>query len=310
MPPPPLSWSAAAEGSGAAPLSADEILVFLVQVTLLVGVARLLGTLLKRLGQPPVVGELLAGVVLGPSLFGLIWPSGYDWVFVADPVVNSATFGLAWLGVVFLLVVMGYETDLGIIARFRTVALVVATGSLLAPFVVTGGLGLVLSDRFSGVLDPPSWVFAAFFALALSVSALPVVGKILSDLGVLRRNFGQITLAAAMVKDAVGWLVLAVLSGVAVGGVQRSQIGISFGRLAALALCRLSLGRRIHAGVSRQGPSGCADVRGGGSAGVAAGGSGGAITQPLHGWASRGPSPDGIAQARVRHPLPPVRERL
>lgn len=310
MPPPPLSWSAAAEGSGAAPLSADEILVFLVQVTLLVGVARLGGTLLKRLGQPPVVGELLAGVVLGPSLFGLIWPSGYDWVFVADPVVNSATFGLAWLGVVFLLVVMGYETDLGIIARFRTVALVVATGSLLAPFIVTGGLGLFLSDQFSGSLDPPSWVFAAFFALALSVSALPVVGKILSDLGVLRRNFGQITLAAAMVKDAVGWLVLAVLSGVAIGGVQLGQIAVSFGGLALFVVFMFTLGRRLLDRLFRMVLSKGSDIVAGVSIAVAAGLIGGAITQALHVEAILGAYLVGITLARVRHQLPQVRERL
>jgi hypothetical protein len=86
----PLSWPAAAEGSAAAPLSEHEVLVFLVQIMLLVGTARILGTIMRRLGQPPVVGELLAGVVLGPSLFGIIWPAAHEWVFIADPVVNSA----------------------------------------------------------------------------------------------------------------------------------------------------------------------------------------------------------------------------
>lgn len=312
MQPAHLSWLAATEGSGgaAAPLSAHEILIFLVQVTLLVGVARLLGTLLKRLGQPPVVGELLAGVVLGPSLFGLIWPAGHEWVFLAEPVVNSAIFGLAWLGVVFLLVVMGYETDLGIIARFRTVALVVAAGSLLAPMVVTGSLGLFLADDFSGALDPPAWVFAAFFALALSVSALPVVGKILSDLGVLRRNFGQITLAAAMVKDAVGWLVLAVLSGVAVGGVQLGQIAISFGGLALFVLFTFTLGRRLLDRLFRQVLSRGSDVVAGVSIAVGAGLIGGAITQALDVEAILGAYLIGITLARVRHQLPQVRERL
>jgi len=195
---------------------------------------------MKRLNQPPVVGELLAGVVLGPSLLGLVFPRMFEWVFQANPVVNSVTFGLAWLGVVFLLVVMGFETDLAIIARFKRVAGAVAAGSLLLPMLATGILGFILADQFSGSAEPSAWIFASFFALALSVSALPVVGKILTDLGLMRRDFAQITLAAAMAKDSVGWLILAVLSGVALGDVQLSQIVTSFGGLALLVVAMLS----------------------------------------------------------------------
>ncbi|MDP2622513.1 MAG: cation:proton antiporter, partial [Actinomycetota bacterium] len=80
------------------------MLVFLVQLGLLVGAARVLGALARRLHQPPVVGELLAGVVLGPSVFEPLFPSAFSWVFVSEPVAGSATFAMAWLGVVFLLV--------------------------------------------------------------------------------------------------------------------------------------------------------------------------------------------------------------
>ncbi|HSJ33535.1 MAG TPA: cation:proton antiporter, partial [Acidimicrobiia bacterium] len=306
----PLTLSAAAEGSTASPLSEHEVLVFLVQMMLLVGVARILGTIMRRLGQPPVVGELLAGVVLGPSLLGIIWPAAYEWVFVADPVVNSATFAVAWLGVVFLLVVMGYETDLGIIARFRNVALAVAGGSLILPMLATGVLGYFLADTFSGVADPPAWVFAAFFALALSVSALPVVGKILTDLGVMRRNFGQVTLAAAMAKDAVGWLILAVLSGVAVGGVELSSIGISFGGLALFVVFMFTLGRRVLDAMFRFVLARGSEVTAGVSIAVVVALAGGAITQALHVEAILGAYLVGLILARTRHQLPQVRERL
>lgn len=305
-----LTLFAAAEGSTASPLSEHEVLVFLVQMMLLVGVARILGTIMRRLGQPPVVGELLAGVVLGPSLLGIIWPAAYEWVFVADPVVNSATFAVAWLGVVFLLVVMGYETDLGIIARFRNVALAVAGGSLILPMLATGVLGYFLADTFSGVADPPAWVFAAFFALALSVSALPVVGKILTDLGVMRRNFGQVTLAAAMAKDAVGWLILAVLSGVAVGGVELTSIGISFGGLALFVVFMFTLGRRVLDAMFRFVLARGSEVTAGVSIAVVVALAGGAITQALHVEAILGAYLVGLILARTRHQLPQVRERL
>jgi Kef-type K+ transport system membrane component KefB/nucleotide-binding universal stress UspA family protein len=293
-----------------APLSEHEVLVFLVQVFLLLGVARLLGALMKRLGQPPVVGELLAGVFLGPSLFGLVLPGAHEWVFLADPVVNSATFALAWLGVVFLLVVMGFETDLAIIARFKKVALAVAAGSLIAPMLITGALGYFLADQFSGVALPAPWLFASFFALALSVSALPVVGKILTDLGVMRRDFAQVTLAAAMAKDAVGWLVLAVLSGVAVGGVQLSQIGISFGGLALFVVAMLTVGRWALDRLFRFSLARGAGIEVGFSIAVLVALAGGAITQALHVEAILGAYVAGLTLARIRHQQPQVRDRL
>jgi Kef-type K+ transport system membrane component KefB len=300
----------AAGTSEAAALSEHEVLVFLVQVLLLVGVARALGTVMKRLGQPPVVGELLAGVVLGPSIFGSVWPGGYDWVFTADPIVNSATFALAWLGVVFLLVVMGYETDLGIIARFKTAALSVAAGSLILPMIATGAIGLVIAEEFSGAADAPSWVFAAFFALALSVSALPVVGKILSDLGVMRRNFGQITLAAAMAKDAVGWLILAVLSGLAVGGVDAAKIAITFGGVTLFTVFLFTVGERLIDALFRFSLARGSELTAGISLAIVIALAGGALTQALHVEAILGAYLVGLALSRARHQLPQVRERL
>ncbi len=305
-----LLMAADAPGTVDAPLTEHEVLIFLVQIFLLVAVARLLGAVMKRLGQPPVVGELLAGVVLGPSLFGLALPGWYDWVFLADPVVNSATFGLAWLGVVFLLVVLGFETDLEIIARFKNQALAVAAGSLIAPMVLTGALGYYLAEQFSGPADPAPWLFAAFFALALSVSALPVVGKILADLGVMRRDFAQVTLAAAMAKDAVGWLILAVLSGIAVGGVVLGQIGVSFGGLAVFVVAMLTVGRWALDRLFRFTLSRGSGIEVGFSIAVVAGIAGGAITQALHVEAILGAYIVGLTLSQVRHQLPAVRERL
>jgi Kef-type K+ transport system membrane component KefB/nucleotide-binding universal stress UspA family protein len=306
----PASSLLAAASPITAPMSDHQVLVFLVQVTLLVGVARALGTMMKRLGQPAVVGELLAGVVLGPSLLGVVWPAAHEWVFGTESVVNSATFALAWLGVVFLLVVMGYETDLGIISRFKRVALAVAAGSLLLPMAATGALGFAIAERFSGVADPPEWVFASFFALALSVSALPVVGKILSDLGMMRRNFGQITLAAAMAKDAVGWLILAVLSGVAVGGIALDRIAVSFGGLALFVVFIFTLGRYLFDGLFKYVLARGSDITAGVSIAIVAAVAGGALTQALHVEAILGAYLVGLTLARTRHQLPQVRDRL
>lgn len=303
------SADAIGEGGTLTPLTDHEVLVFLVQLALLVGVARLLGGVAKRLRQPAVVGELLAGVVLGPSVFQQAWPAGYEWVFVSEPVVGSVTFGLAWVGVVFLLVVMGFETDLGIISRFRGAALATAAGSLVLPLVVTGSFGLVFASEFSDG-STPRWVVAGFFALALSVSALPVVGKILADLGLLRRNFGQITIAAAMAKDAVGWLLLAVLTGVALGGVDLERVAVSFGGLAVFSILMLTVGRWFLDMVSRQLLARGADTTAGFSVAVVAAIAGAAITQALHVEAILGAYLVGLVLSLLRYQVPGVRHLL
>ena len=197
----------AASGSGG--LDEHQVLVFLMQLALLVGAARLLGGIVDKLRQPPVVGQILAGVLIGPSVLGKLYPGVFDWLF-SDSTAGSVVYGVAWLAVIMLLVVIGYETDLGIIMRFRRAAVNVSAGGLAVPLVVVGVVALLTPSSFIG--NAGRGLYAAFTALALSVAALPVVAKILADLGMLRRNFGQVTLAVSMTMDSVGWLILAGLA--------------------------------------------------------------------------------------------------
>ncbi|MDH3540195.1 MAG: cation:proton antiporter, partial [Acidimicrobiia bacterium] len=237
-----LTLIAAAESSSA-PLDEHQVLLLLIQLLALVGLARLLGGLMKRIGQPSVVGELLAGVVLGPSLFGKIAPAAYEWVFTDEPVVTSTVFGFAWLGVIMLLVVIGFETDLAIIRRFAKAAIFVSAGSLLIPLATGVTMGLLAPESFRGEGADPG-IFAGFFALALAVSALPVVAKILLDLGFLRRNFGQITLAAGMTMDSVGWLLLAALAGISrENRLDLPNLARSIGGLALFLILAATVGR-------------------------------------------------------------------
>ena len=297
----------------AAPLSEHEVLVFLVQLALLVGVARIFGWVMKSVGQPPVVGELLAGVVLGPTLLGRIAPDTFDWVF-GEPAVDSVVFGIAWLGVIMLLVVIGFETDLGIIARFRNAALSVSTGALLLPLAAAASLAFLVPDSFIGQGPDGTGVdravFAGFLALALSVSALPVVAKILQDLGYLRRNFGQVTLAAGMTMDAVGWLILAALSGIALDGFRPGRLAVSFGGLVIFLVASFTVIRwvldRLFRNVMARGSSVTAAL----SITIVAALIGGAVTQALNIEAILGAYIVGVLVAGVRHQLPQVRSIL
>ena len=299
---------AAAEGSSLAPLSEHEVLVFLVQLILLVGMARIFGWLMKSVGQPPVVGELLAGVLIGPTVFGRIAPGAFDWVF-GEMTVSSVIFGMAWLGVILLLIVIGFETDLGIIARFKGAALSTAGGALIFPLVAVGALAFVVPDSFVGEGTDRA-VFAGFFALALSVAALPVVAKILQDLGYLRRNFGQVTLAAGMTMDAVGWLVLAALSGIALDGFQPDRLAFSFTGLLIFLVLGFTIIRWILDQLFRYVMARGSSVTAAITITLVAALIGGAITQFLNLEAILGAYFVGILLAGLRHQLPQVRSIL
>lgn len=302
---------AAEPGDVAPPLDEHQVLVFLVQLALLVGVARLLGGVMKMINQPPVVGELIAGVLLGPSVFKTIAPNAYAWVFEQEPTVNSAVFSLAWLGVIALLVVIGYETDLGIINRLRRAALSVSAGSLLVPLGVGATLALLAPEAFRGETGTDA-VFAAIFALALAVSALPVVAKILQDLGYLRRNFGQITLAAGMTMDSVGWLLLAALAGIAresrldLGALGRSVLGLVLFLVAVVTVGRWFIDRLYRRAMAQSGSS----VTAGLTITLVAALAGAAVTQWLHLEAILGAFIMGILLSTTRHQVPAVRETL
>ncbi len=293
-----------------APLDEHQLLVTLVQVAVLVGLARILGGLAGRIGQPPVVGELVAGIVLGPSIFGSLFPDGYTWLFGhGHTTVDAVVFGLAWIGVIMLLVALGYETDLAIIRRFREAAAGVSLGSFMIPFMLFFALAFVVPDSFVG--ERGMGLFAAFFALALSVSALPVVAKILADLGFLRRDFGQITLAAGMTMDAIGWLILAALSGVAIRGeFDLGALVMSFFGLIVFLVLAATVGRWLLDRLFKMSLRGGSSVTAALTVMVVAGLVGAAITQALGLEAILGAFIVGILLGVTRHQLPRAREIL
>jgi Kef-type K+ transport system membrane component KefB/nucleotide-binding universal stress UspA family protein len=199
------------------PLGHHELLLVLVQLSLLLLVARVLGELMRWLKQPPVIGELLAGVLLGPSVFGWLLPTVYKSVFPQIQLQADLLSAVSWLGVLLLLVVTGLETDLNLIIHKGKTALMVSLGGIVVPFVTGFGLGWLLPDRF--LTNPDGrLVFSLFIATAMSISAIPVIAKVLMDLNLIRRDIGQVTLAAGMTDDTIGWILLSVVAGLATSG--------------------------------------------------------------------------------------------
>ncbi len=226
------------------PLGDHELLVFWCQLAVLLLAARAGGYLVRRLGQPRVIGELLAGVALGPSIAGELWPDGWRWLFPDDEQQAGLLLGLAWFGIVLLLMTTGAETDLAVVRRQGRAAYSTAFASLVVPLAAGIALGWWLPERFLGT-DGRRWIFAVFIGIALAISSLPVAARILGDLGLLTRPMGQLVMTVAMTNDVVGWLLLGLLAGVAeTGSVSLSDLAVAVVGMTMVTVLVLGLGGR------------------------------------------------------------------
>ncbi|MEX0170894.1 cation:proton antiporter [Streptomyces sp. LMG1-1-1.1] len=173
-----------------------------------------LGALARRLGQPTVVGQLFAGIALGPSLLGLVPGQVYETLFPAQiqPILTS----LAQVALVLFLFVVGYELDLGMLRGQRAVTAVSLSGFVL-PMAMGAGIVLLLPGAFASVNGghPIDTTFVLYMAIALSITAVPVLASIIRDQGLAGTRPGTVAMASAGVIDALSWPVLAV---VLVGG--------------------------------------------------------------------------------------------
>jgi Kef-type K+ transport system membrane component KefB/nucleotide-binding universal stress UspA family protein len=228
--------------------SHNDVLQVLISLALLLAVARLLGEFAQRLGQPSVVGEILAGVILGPSILGTFAPDVARWVIPQTAVQGYLVEIVALLGVMLLLVVTGFEIDLGLIKRKGRTAVGVAVVSI--PVSFTSGLILGLLFPADLLVDPTRRiVFALFLATAMSIAAIPVLAKVLIELRIMRRNIGQTILAAAMIEDLVGWSLLGIVVGLAdTGRVTPADIGRTIGVVVLFVLATAVVGRLLVAG--------------------------------------------------------------
>jgi Kef-type K+ transport system membrane component KefB len=220
-----------------------DVLLLLVQIAVLLAAARTGGEIAQRLNQPAVVGELLAGIILGPSLLGGFIPAIDRWIIPNPGLPGNLLEVISMLGAMFLLLITGMETDLALIRRHARSAIGASVGGIVVPFATGFLLGMYLPDR---LLADPSHrlVFALFVATAMSISAIPVIAKVLMDMNLMRRDVGQTILAAGMTDDAIGWILLSVVIGIA-GGASVTALGIAtaVGKVLALILLSFTLGR-------------------------------------------------------------------
>jgi Kef-type K+ transport system membrane component KefB len=186
------------------------LLIVLIQLSLIIGSARVFGLLFRRLGQPLVCGEIAAGLILGPSVFGKFFPELSAKVF--SPSVSPIFSIMSQIGLVLLMFLIGMEFEFGPLKENRRAALSVSLAGILLPF----GLGLWLGSYIHGELQlPGNWLFfSLFMAAAMSITAIPILGRIMIEFQMNRMLIGSLTITAAAIDDAVGWILLALVTAI------------------------------------------------------------------------------------------------
>jgi Kef-type K+ transport system membrane component KefB len=199
-------------GSGAASGRVEALPHVLLALAVVILAARLVGAVFRRLHQPPVIGEMLAGILIGPSLLGRLLPGVSEFLLPAStaPLLSI----IAQIGVVLFMFLVGLELDTGPLRQRAQATVAVSHASITAPFLLGGLLALFLYPRLA-TSDVPFLPFALFMAVSMSVTAFPVLARILADCGLQKTPLGVIALTCAAVGDITAWCLLAVVVGVA-----------------------------------------------------------------------------------------------
>jgi Kef-type K+ transport system membrane component KefB len=225
------------------PLAAHQVLLLLLQLGVLLTVATCLGRYLLRWGLPAVVGELLAGVLLGPSVLGHLAPGLARWLFPANPEQAHLLDAVTQLSVLLLVGVTGAQFEARLLRRRAGTVARLSTAALVLPLALGVAVGYLLARVMMPDADRP--VFAAFFGVVMGVSALPVIAKTLTDLNLMHRDIGQLIIAAGAVDDAVAWFLLSVVTAMATVGLHTLPVLRSVGYLLGLLVVAVLAGRPL-----------------------------------------------------------------
>jgi Kef-type K+ transport system membrane component KefB len=216
-------------------------MIIIIQLILIVGCARVAGALSKRLGQPQVCGEIAAGLVLGPSVFGALWPQAQRMLF--DPTRGTHLSILSEVGLIFIMFLIGLEFDFGHLAGSTRSAFSISAAGIILPFSLGIPLGRWIHSQMN--LHVNVLGFTLFVATALSITAMPVLGRIMIEFNLNKTKLGALTITAAAVNDAIGWFLLAVVSAVVIAQFHLGPLLLSAAELVAYVLGMIFLVRPL-----------------------------------------------------------------
>jgi len=221
------------------------LLIVIVQLLVIVASARIFGVLFRRIGQPLVCGEIAAGLILGPSVLGGLFPGLFHRIF--DPSVGQIFSIMSQIGLIFLMFLIGLEFDFGHLRQNGRTAVSVSIVGIVVPF----GLGFLLARWMHVALHlQGSWAnFALFIGTAMSITAIPILGRIMLELNINRTRIGSLTISAAAFDDASGWILLALVTAIARSSLQPARMGLMVLETVLFAICMVLFVRPLVRGL-------------------------------------------------------------
>lgn len=234
----PTSVLAAADGTG--PSEA----IFIAEIIVLMIVGRLLGEVMLRLRQPAVMGQLIAGLLLGPSFLGLLIPDAQLALFPKNPEQKAMIDAVSQFGILLLLLLTGMETDLKLVRQTGRAALFASLMGIVIPFLCGVGLGEMLPD--SMLPDPGKRLITSLFlGTALSIASVKIVAMVVREMNFMRRVVGQVILASAIIDDSIGWIIVSIIFSLALhGSVETVSLAQSIIGTIVFMVASLTIGRR------------------------------------------------------------------
>ncbi len=230
-----------------AKLAHNELIILLLSISTMLIVSRIFSELGKQFKLPVVMGELIVGIILGPTILGLLFPDVFNYLFPSSGNVPIALDGILSLSVIMLLFVAGMEVQLPMVLKQGKLAIYTSFFSMIIPFSTGFAVAWFLPSIFGIPTDESSrLLFALFFGTALSISALPVIARILMDMNLFQTKIGTIIIASAMFNDLIGWLIFSlVLSLTNKTEHQFIDLGYTMVYIIAFGLFMLTIGKKI-----------------------------------------------------------------
>ena len=192
-------------------LDHTEIVNLLLQLSIMILSARLLGELARRFHQPMVLGEIIAGVVLGPSILGMLSPEIYHTLFPIDGDNSIVLEGIISVSVVLLLFIAGMEVELDLVWQQGKKALFTSLFALFVPLIVGFSVSYFAPSIFNLGAEDDKLVFSLFIGTTLAITALPVIARVLMDLNIFKTKMGMVIIASAMIIDILGWIIFTII---------------------------------------------------------------------------------------------------